>query len=73
MTYDEAIAMLVADDVAKWGESEREASETMHRGNLKTIGRVMNTLANRGLVNAEDAKAAMTRSDVAKLSRDGRD
>lgn len=37
MTYEQAIAKLVEHDVAKWGESERVASERLHRREMPTL------------------------------------
>ena len=57
LTYEEAIARLVALDVARWGESERAASERMRRRNSPTIGLALNSLAHHD-VDAIDAEMA---------------
>ena len=74
-TRDEAIEALVALDVAKWGEQERDASRAMHRGNLRTYGLALNALAHRPEYDYGDsapalvaaAKAAMTGDDWSAL------
>lgn len=66
MTRDEAIVALVERDVARWGESERAASQR-RRGAL-SHGRAINALAHydadqvdRAL--AEEARRLMTAQD----------
>jgi hypothetical protein len=76
MTYEEAIAKLVEADVAKWGESERAASEQMRRRNCPTIGLAVNALAHHDPLNVDAAMAAeaknlLTKSDRAQLRKGG--
>lgn len=75
-TQEEAINALVESDVAKWGESERDASRRMHA--KRTYGLALNELANRAeLAGAPDAelrkaaKAALTSDDRAELRKGG--
>jgi hypothetical protein len=58
MTYEQAIDRLVAHDVAKWGESERAASERMNRRNYPSLGLAINRLAHLDTNNTDDALAA---------------
>lgn len=44
-TREAAIAILVNQDCAKWGETERAASERTHQ--KRTLGLALNELANR--------------------------
>lgn len=77
MTRDEAVAKLVEQDVAKWGEGEREASVRQH--SYRTLGLALNELANRADLwfDAPDAalrkaaKAALTPADKAWLRQGG--
>ena len=77
MTREEAIAKLVEQDVARWGEREREASQQSHR--FRTLGLALNELANRadlwfGAPDAElrkAAKAALTPDDRYYLRKGG--
>jgi hypothetical protein len=77
---DLAILRLVEQDVARWGESERDAS---FRGHSRlTLGAALNELANRAeLAGAPDdevralrreADAAITRKDVARWAANAR-
>jgi len=73
---DAAIAVLVEQDVAKWGETEREASRCMHAD--KSYGLLLNTLSSRAILadapNAalsKAAKAALTKADKAQLRKGG--
>lgn len=68
--------MLVEQDVAKWGESEREASRRMH--STRTYGLALNTLRVRardtGTPDPEleaAANKALTRVDRAELRKGG--
>ena len=45
MTREQAIAALVEQDVARWGEAERIASQHAH--GKRTLGLALNELANR--------------------------
>jgi len=76
MTRLEAQCMLVDQDVARWGGSEREASAQAHAS--KSLGRALNELANRADLAGEPdpelrkaAKAALTASDKADLRQGG--
>ena len=60
MTRDEAIAKLVAHDVAKWGEEEREASCRL-RGKL-SHGLAINTLAHLDIDHIDEKLAAEAQS-----------
>jgi len=53
MTREQAINALVNQDVAKWGEGERAASERLH--GKRTLGLALNELANRAELADEDA------------------
>lgn len=74
---EEAIAMLVEQDVKKWGESERAASTQSYR--RRSFGLNLNTLAARAeLDDAADAaalrkaaKAALTAQDRIELRKGG--
>lgn len=83
-TRETAIAALVDQDCARWGESEREASRTMHA--KRTIGLAINELAARATVFAGEAwlgahtdakalkaaaKAALTSADRSELRKGG--
>ena len=75
-TREEAIAALVEQDVARWGESEREASRRMHAS--RSYGLALNALANRAELAGEPdpelrraAKAALTSADRDILRRGG--
>ena len=78
-TYEDAIAALVALDVARWGEGERAASERLHRRNSPTLGLALNTLAHRPEHDYGDtapdlvaaAKAALTEADRDVLRHGG--
>jgi len=71
-----AIAALVAQDVARWGESERAASQRSHGS--RSLGLALNALANRaelrGVADAAlraAADAALTDADWRILRRGG--
>jgi hypothetical protein len=71
-----AVAMLVAQDVVRWGESQRDASRRGHA--KRTMGLALNELANRAeLADAPNkalraaAKAALSRADHALLRQGG--
>ena len=75
-TREEAIAQLVEQDVARWGEAERAASQRAHLS--RSYGRALNELANRAeLADAPDpalraaARAAMTSADRDGLYQGG--
>lgn len=75
-TRDEAVSLLVEQDVARWGESERAASQRQHAP--RSYGRALNELANRaelaGTPSAElraAARAALTADDRAELQEGG--
>lgn len=59
MTKDEAIARLVELDVAKWGESEREASRRIHA--KLSHGLAVNAVAHYDVSNIDKALAAEAR------------
>ena len=62
VTRDEAIAALVAQDVARWGEAERAASQRRH--GRATHGLALNTLASRAeMAGAPDAVALRAAAD----------
>lgn len=74
-TRDAAIAALVEQDVARWGEGERAAAVRAHQG--RSYGLALNELANRAeLAGAPDkalrmnAEAALTAEDR-RVLRDG--
>lgn len=76
MTREQAIELLVEQDVTKWGESEREASKRAHQG--RTLGRALNTLANRAELSGNPdpvlraaAKRALTADDRDELRKGG--
>lgn len=74
LTQEEAIAALVEKDVAKWGESEREASRAMRR--QLSHGQALNSLAHYDSANIDKAMAAqakkiMTSKDRAELRKGG--
>lgn len=73
MTRDEAIAALVEKDVAKWGESERDASLAMRK--QLSHGQALNSLAHYGgnidKDMAAQAKKIMTAKDRAELRKGG--
>lgn len=79
MTRAEAVARLIEQDVARWGESERAASARLHA--KLTRGRAINALANRAELSGDpdaaqlraEADAALTASDRAELRRLARD
>lgn len=75
---EEAINALVEQDVAKWGEAERDSAVVAH--SPRTIGDALNELANRADLDGTPskalrsaAKAALTKTDRKSLSRGGRD
>jgi hypothetical protein len=75
-TREAAIAALVEQDVAKWGEGEREASQRMHAH--RSLGLALNELWARSVLrDAPDAdlkraaKAALTAVDRAALRQGG--
>jgi hypothetical protein len=75
-TREEAISALVESDVAKWGESEREASRRTHSS--RTYGLALNELANRAeLSDTPDpalraaARKALTSDDRSALRSGG--
>lgn len=67
-TREEAIAMLVDLDVARWGESEREASRRIHEETLPTYGRALNALAHRPEHDYGDAVPDMVEAATAALT-----
>lgn len=78
-TLKEAIAELVALDVARWGEGEREASRKLNARQNQTYGLALNCLAHRPEYGYGDAvphlvaaaKSALTADDLAFLSKGG--
>lgn len=75
-TRESAIAALVEQDVTRWGEAEREASQRQH--GTRSYGRALNALANRAeLADAPDpalraaADAALTAADWRELRSGG--
>jgi hypothetical protein len=52
-TRQQAIAMLVEHDVARWGEGEREASQRLHA--FRSYGLAINEMANRAKLNGPPA------------------
>lgn len=75
-TREEAINALVESDVAKWGESEREASTRAHAN--RSYGLALNELANRAeLSDTPDpalraaARKALTSDDRSALRSGG--
>lgn len=70
-TREEAITLLVAQDVARWGESERAAAERMHAG--RSYGRALNELANRAELDGEPCEALRTAARAALTARDEHD
>lgn len=75
-TREEAIALLVEQDVLRWGEGEREASKEHHAS--RSYGRALNELANRaelaGLPQPDLRRAAyaeLSSSDWLDLEQGG--
>ena len=75
-TRESAIAMLIEQDVARWGESERAVSERLHAA--RSYGLALNELANRAeLAGAPDvdlcvaAERARTAADWRELRQGG--
>lgn len=75
-TREEAIARLVEQDVARWGERERGAAQRIH--GQRTYGLALNALANRAELAGEPdlelrraAKAALTSADWEILRQGG--
>lgn len=76
-TREEAINILVDQDVAKWGETEREASRRLHE--RRTYGLALTELYARAELNDEPdttklkaaAKAARTADDDRFLRNGG--
>jgi hypothetical protein len=76
MTYEQAIDRLVALDVARWGEGERQASRDLNRANYPTIGLAINRLAHYDVDHidtalAAEAKRLLTDADRRVLRRGG--
>jgi hypothetical protein len=77
VTRAEAIAALVAQDVARWGEGERAASQRLHQ--RRSRGQALNTLAARAELAGADnwrelraeADSALTDSDRRELREGG--
>lgn len=76
MTRNEAIAALIDQDIARWGEAERPYIEQLHNG--RTLGLALNELANRAeMAGSPDralraaARAALTAADKAVLRKGG--
>lgn len=78
-TREAAIAALVELDVAKWGESERQASRQLHEQNCPSYGVALNALAHRPEYHFGDdvpelvaaASAALAGDDIAVLRQGG--
>lgn len=75
-TREAAIEVLVEQDIARWGESERAASQRSHAG--RSYGRALSELANRAeLAGAPDsalraaADRALTDADWRELRQGG--
>ena len=75
-TREAAIETLVEQDVATWGEAEREASQRTH--SKSSYGLALNTLAGRAeLAGTPDkalrvaAKASLTKADKSELRKGG--
>lgn len=75
-TYEDALAELVEQDVARWGEGERAASRKLH--SKRSYGRALNELAARAeLADApsrelrEAAEAMLTDADWRELRQGG--
>lgn len=76
-TREEAIEVIAELDVAKWGESERDASRRMNED--KSYGLLLNSLAHREEYGFGDdapelvaaARAALTPKDWAYLRQGG--
>ena len=67
MTRQQAIAALIEKDVAKWGESEREASQKQ-RAKL-THGLALNALAYYDIDAVDSALAAQAKSVMTQTDR----
>ncbi len=71
-----AIQTLVDQDVTRWGEQERSASERIHQ--TSTFGLALNALASRAQIAGEPytamleaAKATLTATDMCALRNGG--
>lgn len=64
MTRDEAIKILVDGDVAKWGESEREASEQAH--GRRSHGLAVNEVVARRILAGDESKETKALAKFAK-------
>lgn len=78
ISREDAIAMLVEQDVAKWGEGEREASKRQHA--KLTHGLALNSLYSRAYLDGREeeakkyqkmSKAVRTSADEASLRKGG--
>jgi hypothetical protein len=69
-TRESAIAALVDDDVARWGEAERGASAKIHA--FRSYGLALNELANRAEL-AGTPDPALRKAARAALTEDDRD
>ncbi len=67
---EEAVALLVEQDVAKWGESEREASRRLH--SRRTYGLALNTLAARAELADQPNPELRAAADAALTDDDWR-
>lgn len=65
MTREEAIDVLVEQDVARWGEDERAAALRLHSG--LTHGRAVNSILARARM--ADARPEWDRRDIGDLRR----
>jgi len=69
-TREEAIQALVAQDVARWGEAEREASAMQH--SRRSLGIALTELANRAELAGAPNAALRAAADAALTSSDWR-
>jgi hypothetical protein len=73
MTRDQAIAMLVEQDVEQWGETERAASMRLRQRENPTLGLALNALASRAELADDPAAAGLrTAADAALTAEDWR-
>jgi hypothetical protein len=68
MTREEAVDMLVNQDVKKWGEGERAASRRLH--GHRTLGLALNELANRAELAGQPDPALRAQADDALTDYD---
>lgn len=69
----DALALLVAQDVDRWGEGERTASAEAHASHYKNYGLALNAVAGRAqLSDSPDADELRAAADRALTAADRR-